>query len=173
MSAVAANEAIRLKRLVFYADDVTKFNQVLSDFVRKAGATSVALIDVEGHLVARQGLRGQGDPATLAALVAGAFASTRQVARLLGEADFTTLSHGGKDTAIHITLIGARTLQVAVFPSSVKPGMISVFAKELAVQIQAVLAQAESRSASEPAPSIEQGYSQAMKSQLDDLFGNL
>ena len=174
MTQVSANEAMRLKRLVFYAQDVERFQTVLAGFLRKSGASSASLIDTEGHLVARQGLKNQGDPNALAALVAGSFASTRQVAKLLGESDFTSQAHAGKDTSIHITLIGRRTLQVAVFPASIKPGMVAVFCKELAQQIGAILTEAESRPESAaPATPIDGGYTQAMKSQLDDLFGDL
>jgi predicted regulator of Ras-like GTPase activity (Roadblock/LC7/MglB family) len=169
---IAANEALRLKRLVFYAEDQQRIDAALQGFLRKAGATSVAVVDTEGHLVARQGIKAKGDPASLAALVAGAFAGLRQVARLVGEADFRTMSHAGQDQAIHMTLIGPRTLQVAVFPASVKAGMVAMFSGELAQQLAAILTDAEKRSQDAP-PQLDQGFSQAAKSQLDDLFGNL
>jgi predicted regulator of Ras-like GTPase activity (Roadblock/LC7/MglB family) len=170
---VSANEAMRLRRLVFYAADVDRFNQGLLGFVKKSGATSAMLIDQEGHLVARQGFKsGEGDGQALAALVAGSFTSTRQVAKILGEKDFRVMAQQGAETSMHITLLGERTLQVAVFPSSVKPGMIQVFCKELAGQMEAILTEAGQR-APEDAPQLGQNFSSAMKDQLDGLFGNL
>jgi len=73
---------------------------------------------------------------------------------------------------MHITLLGERTLQVAVFPAAVKPGMIQVFCKELATQMEAILTEAGQR-APEDAPQLGQDFSSAMKDQLDGLFGNL
>jgi predicted regulator of Ras-like GTPase activity (Roadblock/LC7/MglB family) len=173
---VSDNEALRLRRLVFYAQDTDRFNATLLGFVRKANAQAAMLIDREGHMVARQGFKqSDNDSQALAALVAGSFATTQQVAKLLGEADFRTLSHQGSDHSIHVTLIGERTLQVAVFATAVKAGMIQVFCKELATQMEAILADAATRQAAEPADKQPLGkdFSDAMKDQLDNLFGNL
>ena len=171
---VSENDALRLRRLVFYAADVDRINQALLAFVKKAGALSVMLIDQEGHLVSRQGFRGDGDTdgQALAALVAGSFVSTRQVAKILGESDFRVMSHQGPNTSIHLTLLGERTLQVAVFPSSVKVGMIQVLCKELSTQMEGILADAAKR-APDPAQQLGSNFSEAMKDQLDNLFGNL
>ena len=171
---VSANEALRLRRLVFYAADVDRINQGLLAFVKKAGASSAMLIDQEGHLGARQGFKSQdGDGQALAALVAGSFTSTRQVAKLLGEKDFRVMAQQGADTAMHITLLGERTLQVAVFPASVKPGMIQVFCKELATQMEAILVEAAERKPDDSQNNLGGDFSSAMKDQLDNLFGNL
>jgi predicted regulator of Ras-like GTPase activity (Roadblock/LC7/MglB family) len=169
---VSENEAHRLRRLVFYATDVDRINQALLAFVKKAGAESAMLIDQEGHLVSRQGFKTENDGSALAALVAGSFASTRQVAKLLGEHEFRIMSHQGPSTSIHLTLLGERTLQVAVFPSAVKVGMIQVLCKELAVQMEGILADAAKREPEQSAQ-LSGNFSEAMKDQLDNLFGNL
>ena len=170
---VSDNDVLRLRRLVFYAADVDRINQALLTFVKKSGAQSVLLIDQEGHLVARQGFKNDGgDGQALAALVAGSFISTRQVAKILGEHDFRVMSHQGRNTSIHLTLIGERTLQDAVFPSAIKDGLIQVLCTELAKQMETIHVEAAGR---EPEPSQQLGgnFSEAMKDQLDNLFGNL
>lgn len=170
---VSDNEALKLRRLVFYAADIDRINAVLLAFVKKANAQSVLLIDQEGHMVARQGFKQNHDSSALAALVAGSFASTRQVAKLLGEAEFRVLFHQGQGQSIHITLIGERTLQVSVFASSVKPGMMQVQCAELAKQLEIVLAEASKSAPQETQQTLGAGFSEAMKDQLDSLFGNL
>ncbi|GDY13275.1 hypothetical protein LBMAG53_21530 [Planctomycetota bacterium] len=173
---VSDNEALRLRRLVFYAKDIDQINAALLAFVKKSNAQSVVVIDQEGHMVARQGFRQAGsDPSTLAALVAGSFASTRQVAKQLGESDFRVMSHQGPQQSIHITLLGTRTLQVAVFSSQIKPGMIQVLCGELAKQLEALLDSAANRAPSVDDPSTKLGdkFTSEMKNQLDNLFGDL
>jgi predicted regulator of Ras-like GTPase activity (Roadblock/LC7/MglB family) len=174
---VSDNEAVRLRRLVFYATDIDIINTALLAFVKKANAQAVLLIDQEGHMVARQGFTsggGGGDSSALAALVAGSFASTREVARILGEKEFRVLFHQGPGQSIHTTLIGDRTLQVAVFNSQIKPGMIQVLCKELAGQLAGLLEEAAKRAPSESeTQALGQGFSEAMKDQLNSLFGNL
>jgi predicted regulator of Ras-like GTPase activity (Roadblock/LC7/MglB family) len=173
---VSANEALRLRRLVFYAQDTDRINAALLAFVKKSNAQSVVVIDQEGHMVARQGFRQAGtDPSALAALVAGSFASTRQVAKQLGESEFRIMAHQGPQQSIHITLIGERTLQVAVFSSAVKPGMIQVLCGELAKQLDTILVDAAQRqdSPDAAAPALATGFSDEMKGKLDSLFGDL
>ncbi len=170
---VSENEALKLRRLVFYAADIDKINGVLLAFVKKANAQSALLIDQEGHMVARQGFHQSHDSSALAALVAGSFASTREVARLLGEKEFRVLFHQGTGQSIHITLLGERTLQVCVFSSQVKPGMIQVLCKELSTQLEGVLVEASKRAPSDQQQTLGAGFSEAMKDQLDSLFGNL
>lgn len=171
---VSDNDALRLRRLVFYAADVDRINAVLLAFVKKANAQSALVIDKEGHMVARQGFFKQ-DSSALSALVSGSFASTREVARLLGEPEFRVLFHQGQGQSIHITLLGERTLCVTVFGSAVKAGMIQVLCKELAVQLEAILNEAAKRKPEEQEKNegLGKNFSDEMKNQLDALFGNL
>ncbi len=173
---VSENEALRYRRLIFYAADVDRINSTLLAFVKKANAHCCLVLDKEGHMVAKQGFLANLDSTALSALVAGSFASTREVAKLLGEKEFKVLFHQGADHAIHITLVGDRTLQVAVFSSQVKPGMIQVLCKELATQMEELLAQIENRKG-EDHPQEQQtlgsNFTEQVKDQLDSLFGNL
>ena len=173
---VSENEALRYRRLAFYSEDIDRFNEALTTFNKKSSARCVLLIDKDGHLVAKQGFMQDMDSSALAALVAGSFASTREVARNLGESHFEVLFHQGQSQSIHIRLVGDRTLQVAVFESSVKPGMIQVFTKELSGKVEEVLNAIAERQANEPedsGPELDAGFSEEMKSHLDDLFGDL
>ena len=170
---VSENDALRLRRLVFYAQDIDRINAALLTFIKKANAQCALVIDKEGHMVSRQGYFKQ-DSSALAALVSGSFASTREVARLLGEPEFRTMFHQGPGQSIHITLIGERTLQVAVFPAQVKAGMAQVLCKELAVQLDAVMADAGRRKPEDAKQeTLGKNFSAEMKNQLDSLFGNL
>lgn len=172
---VSDNDALRLRRLVFYAADIDRINAVLLAFVKKANAQSALVIDKEGHMVARQGFFKQ-ETSALSALVSGSFASTREVARLLGEPEFRVLFHQGQGQSIHITLLGERTLCVTVFGSAVKAGMIQVLCKELATQLEAILNEAAKRKPEDQEKQNEglgKNFSDEMKNQLDALFGNL
>lgn len=171
---VSANEALRYRRLSFYAEDVERFNHILAHYLTKANATCALLIDKEGHTVAKQGFLDKLDTQSLAALVAGSFASTRQVAKLLGEPEFNVLFHQGSNQNIHITLVGERTLQVSVFSKNVKTGMIQVLSKELAEQVQTLLNEIENRAEGDgPKEELSETFSEDIKDQLDNLFGDL
>ncbi|MCS6970249.1 MAG: roadblock/LC7 domain-containing protein [Planctomycetota bacterium] len=171
-SSVSSNEALRLRRLVFYAAEVEALNAVLASFVKKSGALSALLVDLEGHMVARQGFAIAGaDPTALAALVAASFASTRQVAKLLGEQEFTTMHQAGSQHVLQVQLIAGRTLALAVFPTSVKPGMIQVLCQELAKHLEEILSRAAARG--NGSEQLAENFSSDMKHNLERLFGDL
>lgn len=168
------NEALRYRRLAFYSQDVEQFNQALDAFLEKTQAVCALLIDVEGHMVAKRGFLQRFDSSALAALVAGSFASTKQVASLLGESEFNVQSHHGKDHSINITLVGARTLQVTMFNAAAKAGMISLMTRELANRIDGILATIAQRQPDEENDEQLSGsFSDEAKNQLDNLFGDL
>ncbi len=173
---VSENEALRYRRLAFYSEDIERFNEVLTIFNKKSNARAILLIDKDGHLVAKQGFLQDLDSTSLAALVAGSFASTREVARTLGESQFEVLFHQGQNQSIHIRLVGDRTLQVAVFDNQAKPGMIQVYTKEVAAKVEQILSDIAKRAETEPedaGPTLDEGFSTEMKAHLDDLFGDL
>ena len=124
-------------------------------------------------MVAKQGFLANLDSTALSALVAGSFASTREVAKLLGEKEFNVLFHQGSQHSIQVSLIGARTLQISVFGSAVKPGMIQVLSKELATQLEVILEAAATRAPSTDEPKLGKDFTSEVKNQLDSLFGNL
>ena len=173
--SMSENQALRYRRLAFYADDIKDINTTLNSFIKKSGARCAVLVDREGHCVAKQGILKDLDTASLAALVAGSFASTEQVAHLLGEQSFAVLFHQGSERSIHITLVGERTLQIAVFMAESKAGLIQVMTKELANKISTLLDTIASRTENEKAPEegLKEGFSEEMQSHLDDLFGDL
>ncbi|MFW5829256.1 MAG: roadblock/LC7 domain-containing protein [Planctomycetota bacterium] len=167
------NQALRYRRLAFYSEDVDRFNEALNAFVKKANAVCALLIDKEGHMVAKQGFVDNIDTTALSALVAGSFASTREVAKLLGEQEFDVLFHQGPQHAILLNLIGDRTLQVTVFDSSTKQGLIQVMSNELAGKVKTILEDIAVRPMTEEREQLQSGYSNDLNQKLDDLFGEL
>ena len=80
---------MRDTRLIFYRDDIERINRVLEEYNKLSGAKCNILIDKEGHSVTRVGGPTSFNEDTLAALVAGSFAATREMAKLLGEEEFS------------------------------------------------------------------------------------
>ena len=147
---VSANQLLRYQSLNFYREDMEQITEVLQEFLTKSGAISCLMIDVDGHLVTKQGDVPNMDGNAMAALTAGSFASTREVARQLGDEEFKVLFHQGAGHSIHVTLVAERTLQVAVFDSvKTKAGMVHVLAKELAGKLETLLLAIAERQASE------------------------
>lgn len=159
-------EKLRRRRLIFYENDIREINSVLETFLSAAKAKAALLIDVDGHLVTKKGDTGNIDITSVAALVAGSFASTKQVASLLGEPEFSVLFHQGKHESIHISLIAERTMLVIMFDDSTTIGMVRLYAGQVASKIEDVL-----NRHSEVEPELTGDIAGEAKSKLDALFG--
>ena len=112
---MSQNDRLRHDRLTFYKDDVDRIDKLLAEFLRLSGAKCALLIDKEGHLVTKRGELRTIDIDTISALVAGSFAATKEMARLLGEEEFTAMFHQGERDNIQLSLVGDRTLLTILF----------------------------------------------------------
>lgn len=121
---------------VLYEDQIDRINTALLRLLKKAEAKCAILADKDGHLVTRQGFTQSLDTTALAALLAGSFASTREIARLVGEPEFSVLFHQGVRDHIHICLVGERCILAIVFDDRTTIGMVRLYAKETADRLK-------------------------------------
>ena len=135
-----------------------------------SGAKCALLIDCEGHLVTRRGEASADSVDSLAALTAGSFAATRQMAKLLGEEHFNTLSHQGQRESIQISLIGDRTLLAIVWDERTNLGLVRYYAQEASRRLTDLFVEIRSRPPSAGDAGLADDYSQQASAALDDLF---
>ncbi len=69
---------------MFYEEDLEGINKIFESFLDRSQSKCVLLIDKEGHLVCKKGFTKSFNTDTIAALVAGSFAATREVAKQTG-----------------------------------------------------------------------------------------
>ena len=105
---------------------------------------------------------------TISALVAGSFAATKEMARLLGEDEFTALYHQGMRNNIQLSLVGDRTLLTILFDDRTTVGMVRLYANETAKKLGDIFRHAEAREA--PDVALDSGYGDSAKKRLDNLF---
>jgi predicted regulator of Ras-like GTPase activity (Roadblock/LC7/MglB family) len=103
-------------------------NDSLKAFLRESQGKCVLLVDRDGQMLARQGFTQNLDTMSLAALAAGAIASTQAIATLLGEPEFNVLFHQGTHDHIHFSLVGQRAILMAVFDERTTIGLIRLVA---------------------------------------------
>ena len=109
MAMGKADESLRSTRLVFYKEDIERIAKILNTFLKNANARCVLLVDKDGHLVTKEGESSTYDMDTISALVADSFAATKQMAKLLGEEEFSIMFEPDKLFASDGTDVGART----------------------------------------------------------------
>ncbi len=161
--------------LVIYEEQIEQIEKTLRRLIKDAQAKCVLLVDKDGHLITRQGFTQSLDTTALAALLAGSFASTREIARLVGEPEFSVLFHQGKKDHIHISLVGERTILAVIFDDRTTIGMVRLYAKEVSESLNQVLSSEkpeENRTESENRPETDSEYAASVETRLDDIFSD-
>jgi predicted regulator of Ras-like GTPase activity (Roadblock/LC7/MglB family) len=164
------SEKMRKARLVFYEQDIEELNKTMADFLDRSQAKCALLIDKEGHLVTKKGFTKSFNTDSIAALVAGSFAATKQVAQLLGETEFSVIFHQGKNENIHIGLVAERALVVVIFDDRTTLGMVRLYAEELTTKLTETMILSIERN-KDKAQTVGQDYGKAAEQALDDFFG--
>lgn len=154
---------------VLYEEEIEQIDRVLTRLIKEAEAKCALLVDKDGHLITRQGFTHTLDTTALAALLAGSFASTREIARLVGEPEFTVLFHQGKRDHIHISLIGERTILVVIFDDRTTIGMVRLYAKEVIDELLEFLSNAGRKSKGQKLD-FDEEFSSSAEDKLDDIF---
>lgn len=160
---------MKQENLVIYEEEIQQIDRLLMKLLKGAEAKCTLLVDKDGHLVTRQGFTHSLDTTALAALLAGSFASTREIARLVGEPEFSVLFHQGKKDHIHISLVGERSILVVIFDDRTTIGMVRLYAKEIGEELGLVLSGSKSRKP-QPARALSSEYTESAESKLDDLL---
>ncbi|MNS62339.1 Roadblock/LC7 domain protein [compost metagenome] len=110
--------------LVLTEAGVNALNALTSQLQTETGARAVLLIEKSGQLVTAQGQTGTLDTLSLAALISGSFASTRALARLLGEKNFKMMFQQGKTESIFVVALDTTDIIAVVFGEAVTVGLV-------------------------------------------------
>jgi predicted regulator of Ras-like GTPase activity (Roadblock/LC7/MglB family) len=118
--------------LIFREEEVRQADEVLRALLAETHAKSAILISrIDGSLISKQGATESLDLTSLAALAAGGFAATKEIARLVGEPEFSILFHQGEQENIYVSLIGEFGLLMLLFDDKTTIGLVRVMAREV------------------------------------------
>ena len=155
--------------LVIYEEDIVKIEALLARTLKGAEAKCALLVDKDGHLIAKQGFTHSLDTTALSALLAGSFASTKEIARLVGEQEFSVLFHQGKKDHIHMSLIGERAIMAIIFDDRTTIGMVRLYSREIAQELCKIIAAVGSGD-SGSSPKLDSDFASGAEERLDDIF---
>jgi predicted regulator of Ras-like GTPase activity (Roadblock/LC7/MglB family) len=154
--------------LILYEEEIQKIDGLLSKLIKGAEAKCALLVDKDGHLITRQGFTHSLDTTALGALLAGSFASTKEIAKLVGEPEFSVLFHQGKKDHIHMNIVGERSILVVIFDDRTTIGMVRLYSKETALELARIFE--EIRIKSQDDTGIGGDFSDVAQDRLDDIF---
>ena len=155
-------------KLIVYWDDTEKIDTVMTRLLKGSEAKCTLLVDKDGHLISRHGFTQTLDTTALAALMAGSFASTSEIAKLVGEPEFSVLFHQGKKDHIHMCLVGDRSILTVIFDDRTTIGMVRLYAKEAAEELQRIF-----NSVMKRVDSADQGLSEEFTSSAEDKLEDI
>ena len=156
--------------LIIYEEEITQIEALISKMLKGAEAKCALLVDKDGHLITRQGFTHSLDTTALAALLAGSFASTKEIARLVGETEFSVLFHQGKKDHIHMSLVGDRSILVVIFDDRTTIGMVRLYAKETAAELTKIFDKIKQESKVVESSAVSNEFTAMAEDRLNDIF---
>lgn len=125
--------------MILTAETVERVKAVIEEKLISDNVQTVLVIDGAGNILAHCGKDTEGlDAISLAALTAANFGATSQIAKLIGENDFSLLYHKGEKANIHFARLSGEMILVSIFGDDVSLGLVRVRVEELAVLIQKI-----------------------------------
>ncbi len=139
----------QLTSLIVPSEELAQIEECLNHLVEDTGGNYALLLDKSGQVIDSQGDGTRQDITALGALIAGTFASSREVAKLLREKDFRMLFQQGVRENIFIALIEEQWILCVIFNKGTHIGLVKVLTKkatdELAYVLERVREQHKSR----------------------------
>lgn len=121
--------------IIITKEDLENINFFLNKVVTSSLAHSALLIDRSGQLIAQYGDTLDIDILSLSALTAANFGATAEIAKMLGEEEFTLLFHKGKSENVYFTAIGEHVIMVTLFDDKTSLGLIRLRINQIADEL--------------------------------------
>ncbi|TMQ64666.1 MAG: roadblock/LC7 domain-containing protein [Candidatus Eisenbacteria bacterium] len=122
-----------------FEEDFYSMTLILQTLMRTANSRSVMLIDKTGQLISTVGTPPDFDVISFSSLAAADFGANAELAKMVGEKDFATLVHQGKDDSLYLSMIANRVILVVLFDKKTSLGLVRLKAKRASDDLQVVL----------------------------------
>src|SRR5881275_3186387 len=124
---------------VLTIEDVASLDGVLGDFLKKTESDLTVVIDRGGNVISQCGDMDVMDVTVIAALAAGSFAATRELARRIGEIEFNALYHQGNGSHMFMNSVDDDTIMITVFGSRTTVGLVRFYSTATAASVATTL----------------------------------
>jgi predicted regulator of Ras-like GTPase activity (Roadblock/LC7/MglB family) len=127
--------------VVITKKDLEKIDLCLKKMVSTSLAHSVLLIARSGQLIANHGDTLDIDVSALSALTAANFGATAEIAKLLGEEEFTLLFHKGRSENVYFSAIGEHVIMVTLFDDKTSLGLVRLRINHVNEELSRILSE--------------------------------
>lgn len=126
--------------IILSEEDVERIDTCLNKVLNKSAAVSAFLIDRSGQLIANCGNPSTLDVSAFSALTAANFGATSEIAKLLGEEEFSLLFHKGQNESVYFSVVGKNMIMVIVFDDRTTVGLVRLSINMIMDELLEILA---------------------------------
>jgi predicted regulator of Ras-like GTPase activity (Roadblock/LC7/MglB family) len=155
----------------FREEDFKVITGLLSGLLRETSVRSLLLVDRTGQIVANVGEAPQFDTQAFASLTAADFSANDQLAKMIGEHEFSSLFHQGEKESMYLVDVARRVILVALFDDRTTLGLVRLKVKATVEELTRIFEEMFNRAGTET-PKLEGFGSQEAEDEIDKLFGD-
>ncbi|MEE9268949.1 MAG: roadblock/LC7 domain-containing protein [Candidatus Krumholzibacteria bacterium] len=122
-----------------YEEDYWAITSVLKELLQNSNSQSVLLIDKTGQMIASVGIEPDFDLMSFASLCAADFEANSQLAKLIGEKDFSTLYHQGSNESMYLAKVASQIILVVLFNKRTTLGLVRLRVKKAVEGLNTIL----------------------------------
>jgi len=116
-----------------------QLNIALEDLLVESEAQALFISDYGGNIIAHVSIDNDDFMETVAALAAGSFSATRELAGFIGEKSFHSVYHKGDESSIYIQCIAKEFLVLAILGKNVTQGLAKLYIDKACSRIEPIL----------------------------------
>ena len=147
----------------------TAVNAVLTRLIQASHASSGMVLDRAGQIIVYGGSEYRAEMMMLGALIAGTYASTREMARILREDNFRMLLQEGAKEKIFTEAVGDYWLVSIIFDRNTHLGLVKVLCSRATADLTEILNGAIESNRNRPRPR-DAGLARVTKDTIDLIF---
>ena len=154
----------------FGQSDSQRIEEILGDLLYESNAKCALLVDRTGQLVTTVGEQPNFDSAAFASLTAADFSANDQLASLIGEEEFSSLYHQGRNESMYLADIGKRLILVVLFNQQTTLGLVRLKIRAAVNGLNRVFEDVFGRVRERESPTLERGFVDEAEDEIDRLF---
>ncbi len=157
-----------------FEEDYWAINNVLEDLLKSSRAGNVLLIDRTGQLISQVGPEVDFDLTSFASLCAADFEANYQLAKLIGENDFSTLFHQGAKDSMYLGKIAKGVVLVVLFSKSTTLGLVRLRVKRAVEELNLVILKLYEKLEyrNEEYDQFDDNFTEEVEAEIDNLFAD-
>ena len=157
-----------------FEEDFWAINNVLEDLRKSSKSGNVMLIDRTGQLVSQCGQNVEFDLTSFASLCAADFEANYQLAKLIGEKDFSTLYHQGARESMFLGKIARGVVLVVLFDKGTTLGLVRLRVKRAVEELNGIIEGLYDKLQyrNEEYDAFDESFTREVEAEIDNLFAD-